>query len=92
MSAERSVHVVASGLVQGVGFRWHTLQQAEALGLTGWVRNLPNGDVEMFVQGGEFVVETFLAWVREDPGYAQVRRLRVREAPRQPGLTGFTVR
>ena len=92
MSAVRSVHAVASGLVQGVGFRWHVLQQAEALGLTGWVRNLPNGNVEMFVQGGELVVETFLAWVREGPGYAQVRGLQVREAPHQPGLAEFTVR
>lgn len=92
MNRTRSVSAVASGLVQGVGLRWLTLRQADALGLDGWVRNLPSGDVEFLVQGPDEVVESFLEWLRTGPGYAQVRRLQARERAPQPGLNGFTVR
>ncbi|WP_316669757.1 acylphosphatase [uncultured Propionibacterium sp.] len=92
MSGQRSVHVLVGGLVQGVGFRWYTLQRADALGLSGWVRNLPGGDVELFAQGDDSAVEELVEWLREGPGFALVRRLQVREAPRRPGLSGFAVR
>lgn len=48
----RRMHLRISGRVQGVGFRWFTREEARRLGLSGWVTNLPNGDVEVSA-GGE---------------------------------------
>ena len=48
----RRLHLRISGRVQGVGFRWFTREEARRLGLSGWVTNLPNGDVEVSA-GGE---------------------------------------
>lgn len=53
-------HIIVSGRVQGVGFRFHTYQLAGACALTGWVRNLDFGDVEMEIQGHEQNIEKFL--------------------------------
>ena len=46
-------HIIFYGRVQGVGFRYYAVNKANQLGLTGWVRNLPDGTVEMEVQGNE---------------------------------------
>lgn len=88
----RSVHVVIGGRVQGVGFRWYTLRRAEALGLTGWVRNLPNGDVEAFAQGEAAAIDELVEALSVGPGHAFVARIDVNEAPRNPGLSGFRLR
>ncbi len=58
MSVRR--HIVFSGLVQGVGFRYSAVHLAQPLDLTGWVRNLPDGRVEMEVQGGAAAIDEFL--------------------------------
>lgn len=81
-------HVLVSGRVQGVGFRWHTHSRAGELGLSGWVRNLPDGRVEAWVEGPEPAVEGLLAWLGKGPPAARVTGLEVvAQAPR--GLTGF---
>jgi acylphosphatase len=46
-------HYIVKGRVQGVGFRWYVLREASALGLRGWVRNTPEGDVEVLAAGDE---------------------------------------
>jgi acylphosphatase len=71
------VHVIVSGLVQGVGFRYFTARQARALDLTGFVRNLPDGRVEVVAEGVRGALETFVAAVREGPPGAVVRDVRV---------------
>jgi acylphosphatase len=68
---------VISGRVQGVSFRAWTVDRARDLGLTGWVRNLPDGRVELHVEGPEAEVERLLAACREGPAAAQVEDLRV---------------
>ncbi|WP_232210216.1 acylphosphatase [Propionibacterium sp. oral taxon 192] len=92
MGEVRGVRVLVGGRVQGVGFRWSTLHRAEALGLTGWVRNLPDGHVEVLAHGEAAVIDAFVEWLREGPRWAQVRELRVYAVPHDPGLIGFTVR
>jgi acylphosphatase len=62
-----------SGRVQGVGFRWFVLRRADALGLHGWVRNLPDGRVEVVASGTEPSMEALDAAVRAGPGLALVR-------------------
>ncbi|MCE9592718.1 MAG: acylphosphatase [Planctomycetes bacterium] len=67
------------GLVQGVGFRYHTLDRARTLGLVGWVRNRLDGTVEAWVQGDEARVAEMLAWLKGGPRAARVERLDVDE-------------
>jgi acylphosphatase len=82
--------VLVHGLVQGVGFRWHARRKAEELGLSGWVRNRPDGAVECLIEGAEASVEAMLAWLGRGPPPAQVERLEVGPAP-PSGAPGFTV-
>jgi acylphosphatase len=72
---KRSVRVRISGRVQGVGFRAWTERRANALGLSGWARNLANGDVEAVFYGPSEAVEAMLAACREGPRLAQVERV-----------------
>jgi acylphosphatase len=69
-------HVSVSGRVQGVFFRAWAREQAEALGVTGWVRNCPDGHVEAHVEGDEAAVEQMVERLRHGPPAALVENLR----------------
>lgn len=86
----RAMHVLVSGRVQGVAFRWTTRDRARALGLVGWVRNLRDGRVEVLAAGPGEALEELYAWLGDGPPMARVEeRLRaVREAA---GLDEFDV-
>ena len=71
--------VIVHGLVQGVAFRHHTCRQALELGVTGWVRNLPDGSVEGLFEGDEAAVNALVEWCRNGPPAARVERLDLRE-------------
>ena len=80
--------VLIKGRVQGVGFRWSCLRMAEAEGLTGWCRNLPDGRVEACFEGAAAAVEEALAWCRDGPASAIVTSVDV--TPETPqGERGF---
>jgi acylphosphatase len=82
------VHVWISGRVQGVGFRFSTVEQARRLGLGGWVRNLGDGRVEAVFEGPAAEVAQAVAWCRRGPSGAWVSELTSNpEAP--VGETGF---
>ena len=66
-------HAVFEGLVQGVFFRANTQRCAEGMGLTGWVRNLPDGRVEAVFEGEESKVRQAIEWCATEQPYAQVR-------------------
>ena len=83
--------VLVSGQVQGVGFRWHTVERARALGVGGWVRNLPDGRVEAWIEGPSGAVEAMLAWLADGPAHARVDGLEP-HAEQARGLTGFDIR
>jgi acylphosphatase len=86
----RRVHVFVSGRVQGVFFRAACAEQARALGVTGWVRNTPDGRVEAVFEGPGSGVEAMVRWCRQGPSHAQVDSVDVREeAP--AGETRFRV-
>jgi len=72
------VHAIIHGRVQGVFFRSWTQQKASALGLVGWVRNLPDGSVELLAQGGKDPLEELLRLCRIGPPAAQVAELQSR--------------
>jgi acylphosphatase len=84
-------HVVVTGLVQGVAFRWRTRVRAEELGLAGWVRNLMDGSVELTCEGEPGAVDELLAWLRRGPPAARVEGLGVREVP-AAGAADFEIR
>jgi len=71
-------HVWISGRVQGVFFRAHTKEVAEKLGLTGWVRNLPDGRVEAVFEGEEEAVKEAIEWCKRGPPLAKVEKVEVR--------------
>ncbi|MDR2471079.1 MAG: acylphosphatase [Treponema sp.] len=60
------------GQVQGVGFRYSALREARRLRITGWVRNAPNGDVEVWAEGAGEGLAAFLSWLRRGPQFARV--------------------
>ncbi len=66
------IHIIISGLVQGVGFRFSTRQKASELGITGRVRNVRGGRVECIAEGSPESVDKFLTWCRNGPPAAEV--------------------
>ena len=85
------VRVFVEGWVQGVSFRYNTYQEAARLGISGWVRNLPDGRVSAVYEGSRDTVEEMLAWTRRGPRWADVQRFAIHdEEPR--GEQGFTIR
>lgn len=81
-----------SGRVQGVGFRYFTEAEAAREGLHGWVRNLPDGRVEIDVEGEAEAVERFERHVRHGPPGARVSNVDVDESIPQRRESGFSVR
>lgn len=67
------MHAVVRGRVQGVGFRYFVRQAARELGLRGWVRNLPDGSVELEAEGDEAQLEALEERLRQGPALARVQ-------------------
>lgn len=79
-------------MVQGVGFRWFVARHARSLGLTGYARNLPNGSVEVAVDGSEEAITALERLLRSGPASAQVERVEQSTEPvTLPTTKGFDV-
>ncbi|MBC5581964.1 acylphosphatase [Anaerofilum sp. BX8] len=68
------LYIRIGGCVQGVGYRYYAVYSARRLGLTGWVRNREDGDLELEAQGAPDDLEAFCEAMRRGPHYAQVQR------------------
>jgi len=68
----KRAHVYVSGFVQGVNFRWYTVERARQRGVGGWVRNLADGRVEAVFEGAEPDVASMVAWCGRGPRSARV--------------------
>ncbi|MGI9119560.1 MAG: acylphosphatase [Acidimicrobiales bacterium] len=82
---------LVSGQVQGVFFRDRCRREAWAAGVRGWVRNLPDGRVEVVAEGPPDALEALYDWCRQGPPHADVRSVEVIDEPAE-GLPGFDVR
>jgi acylphosphatase len=83
--------IVVTGIVQGVAFRQSTVERARELGLTGWVRNLPDGRVEALAEGPRARVESLAAWCWSGPPAARVSRVEVTWSEARGDIQGFRV-
>ncbi len=83
--------VVVSGRVQAVFFRVSAQEVALSLGLVGWVRNLPDGRVEMVAEGADAAVEQLVTWARTGPPTAHVTGVELSDAS-PTGLSTFEIR
>ena len=91
MQSIQRARVIVSGRVQGVGFRWETRSRAVSLGLSGWVRNRSDGNVEAVFEGPREHVELLLHWCRRGSSVAYVDEMEVEwQAP--TGEQGFGIR
>lgn len=87
---ERTVRLAISGRVQGVGYRYWCVRQAERLGLDGWVRNRPDGSVEAVARGPADAVEALIEACRQGPTAARVDGVDVTDAAAdEAGASGF---
>lgn len=85
------VRVLISGIVQGVGYRYYTVLQAQKLGICGWVRNLSDGRVEAVFEGDRQTVETMVEWCDRGSLGAVVQKVVVKYEEWE-GLQGFEMR
>ncbi len=90
--AKVRAHVFVSGRVQGVFFRYETRQHARRVGVTGWVRNLPDGRVEAVFEGEKEAVDYMIEFCRRGPPAARVEKVEVIWEPYKGEFDSFTIR
>jgi acylphosphatase len=87
----RAIRATIGGRVQGIGFRYATRLTAHQLGVVGWVRNLPDGSVEVWAQGPEDLVARFRAFLEQGPPGAQVTSIDLIDVDPDPTLDRFEI-
>jgi acylphosphatase len=86
------IHVIVAGRVQGVGFRYATVDAASRIGVSGWVRNTRDGRVEIVAEGSRVQVEELVDWCRRGPAFARVTEVEWSEVTTDEELRGFEIR
>jgi len=86
------VHVIISGRVQGVWFRENTKSKAEPFGITGWVRNTSDGNVEAVFEGDEKIIEGILEWCNHGPPLSKVDNVEIKKQPASNDFDQFLIR
>jgi acylphosphatase len=87
-----AAHLKIEGRVQGVWYRASTREQAVSLGLFGWVKNMPDGNVEAFAQGPKEMIEALAVWCRQGPPHASVTKVDVTWTDPDAAIRTFDVR
>ena len=80
-----------TGRVQGVGFRWFVLRRAKSLELTGWVRNLPDGSVEVLAEGTEAALDSLDSLLWKGPAGSLVKNVQSRNSQAAGGFHDFDI-
>ena len=76
--AQKQIHLIVRGRVQAVFYRASAQREAKRLGITGWVKNRPDGSVEIVAEGEEDQVKDFLSWAQHGPSTARVDKVETR--------------
>lgn len=92
MESSIRVRLIVRGRVQGVGFRYTAREAASECGVAGWVRNLPDGSVEIVAQGSQDAVTRMRQWARRGPRSAVVGSLHEEDLAVDPKLLVFEIR
>lgn len=87
----RRVRLHVTGRVQGVGFRYFTLSVGRNLGVSGWVKNEPDGSVSVEAEGESAAIEQLLLQVRQGPAHARVEHVSVADLPPSGAGGGFEI-
>jgi acylphosphatase len=85
-------HLFISGNVQGVFFRSYTRQEANKKNVKGWVRNLPDGRVEVVLEGEEEAVRKIIELCRKGPSYARVKGIKIKWEDYKGEFKSFKIR
>lgn len=88
---KQCLHIIVSGLVQGVYFRASTQNKANSLGVTGWVKNLVDGSVEIMVEGEKNLVNQMLEWCKKGTIGSEVENINYENIPFQNKFTEFII-
>ena len=88
----RAKHYLVRGRVQGVGYRYFVLEAAHRLGVTGFVRNLRSGDVEVYAEADDAKLNLFKRELEGGPGMARVDELRENDVPATGAYSSFQIR
>jgi acylphosphatase len=87
----KTAHVVISGFVQGIGFRHFVRQNAQKLGLKGWVRNIPGGNVEAVFQGSKDAIDEMILLCQKGPMFSEVKEVTIDRIDSEEQLEGFEI-
>jgi len=85
-------HLLISGRVQGVAFRYYTQDIAQSLGIKGWVRNCGDSKVEIVVEGEEEKVKKLISWCYQGPGSAIVEKVDIEWEKYREEFDSFGIR
>jgi acylphosphatase len=88
---KKSIIIKVSGKVQNVGFRFYTKKTAKNLGITGYVKNLPDGSVYIEAEAEDYIIDQFVEWCRKGPSWARVEKINIQENDVM-NYQGFTTR
>lgn len=84
-------HMIVYGKVQGVGFRFYTLQQASLFQINGWVRNREDGTVEIDAEGEAEQMKRFIDAVKKGPPFSRVEQVEQTQVPEKKNYRSFTI-
>ena len=89
---EKRAEIIANGLVQGVGFRYFVIKNAESLGLRGYTKNLFTGEVLTIVEGSRAKIEELFTRIRVGPSHASVKNCKIEWGESKNEFTHFEIR
>jgi acylphosphatase len=88
----KCIHILISGKVQGVAYRYYMEKMARSLNLKGWVRNTEDGRVEAVIEGEDDSVNAMIEWCRKGPPAAKVSHVEVRDELSMENFNGFKIK